>query len=117
VGFGDPLGMAASHALASGMGGMRAAGDLVARLQITRGMRLKPAKKYVAERLHVSEFELSDPIAMHEVRKDLGLGLVPVQDLAYPNEPSAMESKFHIARVLDIPVNCVRRFAELAGLG
>ncbi len=117
MGFGDPLGMACSHALASGMGGMRTAGDLVARLQMTRGMRLGPAKKYVAERLGVSELELSDPVAMHEVRKELGLGLVPVQDLTYPREPSAMESKFRIAEVLDIPVNCVTRFRQLAGLG
>jgi dimethylamine--corrinoid protein Co-methyltransferase len=117
VGFGDPLGMAASHALASGLGGMRTAGDLVARLQMTRGMRLGPAKKYVAERLGVSEFDLSDPVVMHEVRRDLGLGLVPVQDLTYPKEPGAMESKFRIADVLKVPVNCVERFRQLAGLG
>jgi dimethylamine--corrinoid protein Co-methyltransferase len=117
VGFGDPLGMAASHALASGMGGMRTAGDLVARLQMTRGMRLGPAKKYVAERLGVSEFDLSDPTAMQEVRRDLGFGRIPVQDLTYPKEPSAMESKFRIAEVLDIPINSVTRFRQLAGLG
>ena len=48
MGIGDPLGMAATHALASGMGGMRTAGDLVARMQITRGMRLPEAKAHVA---------------------------------------------------------------------
>ena len=117
MGFGDPLGMAASHALASGMGGMRTAGDLVARLQVTRGMRLGPAKKYVAERLGVSAFDLSDPTAMQDVRRDLGLGRIPVQDLTYPKEPSAMESKFRIAEVLDIPINSVTRFRQLAGLG
>ena len=117
MGFGDPLGMACSHALASGMGGMRTAGDLVARLQITRGMRLGPAKKYAAERLGVSEFDLSDPIVMHDVRKELGLGLIPVQDLAYPKEPAAMESKFRIAEVLELPINSVTRFRHLAGLG
>jgi dimethylamine--corrinoid protein Co-methyltransferase len=116
VGFGDPLGMACSHALASGMGGMRTAGDLVARLQMTRGMRLGPAKKYVAQRLGVSEFDLSDPIVMQEVRRDLGLGRIPVQDLTYPNEPAAMECKFRIAEVLEVPINCVERFRELAGV-
>lgn len=116
MGFGDPLGMVASHALASGMGGMRTAGDLVARMQMTRGMRLGPAKRYVAERLHVSEFDLSDPVAMQEVRRDLGLGRIAVQDLTYPKEPSAMECKFRIAEILDIPVNCVSRFKRLAGL-
>ncbi len=46
--MGDPLGMAISHAIASGMGGMRTAGDLVARMQMTRGMRIQEAKAYVA---------------------------------------------------------------------
>jgi len=44
VGVGDPLGMAIAHAIASGMGGMRAAGDLVARMQIARGMKIDEAK-------------------------------------------------------------------------
>ena len=39
MGVGDPLGMACSHALASGTGGMRTAGDLVGGRQMTRGMR------------------------------------------------------------------------------
>jgi dimethylamine---corrinoid protein Co-methyltransferase len=109
--------MACSHALASVMGGVRTAGDLVARLQMTRGMRLGPAKEYVAERLRVSQFELSDPVVMQEVRRDLGFGRIPVQDLAYPKEPAAMESKFRIAEVLEIPINSVERFKQRAALG
>jgi hypothetical protein len=31
------------------MGGLRTAGDLVARMQMTRGLRLPQAKKYVAD--------------------------------------------------------------------
>jgi len=108
--------MAATHALASGMGGMRTAGDLVARMQITRGMRLPQAKRYVAERLGCSVEDLSDPLVMHDIRRDLGLGLIPVQDLTYPDEPGAIEAKFRIAEVLGIPVNsvaCFRRHARL----
>jgi dimethylamine--corrinoid protein Co-methyltransferase len=116
VGVGDPLGMACTHALASGMGGMRAAGDLVARMQLTRGMRLKPAKDYVADKLGVSVIDLSDPIVMHDVRAELGLGRISVQELTYPSHPGAMEAKFRIAEVLDVPVNCVARFRERAGL-
>jgi dimethylamine--corrinoid protein Co-methyltransferase len=112
VGVGDPLGMACSHALASGMGGMRSAGDLVARMQMTRGMRLDQAKQHVAERLGVSTAELSDPLVMHDVRRALGLGLIPVQELTYPNEPGAMEAKFHIAEVLEVPINSVQKFNE-----
>jgi dimethylamine--corrinoid protein Co-methyltransferase len=115
VGVGDPLGMACSHALASGMGGMRAAGDLVARMQMTRGMRLEQAKTYVAGRLGVSVIDLADPLVMHEVRRELGLGMIPVQELTYPNDPGAIEAKFHIADVLDVPINSVRKFNEHIG--
>ncbi len=110
--MGDPLGMAITHAVASGMGGMRAAGDLVARMQIARGMRIDEAKKYVADRLKVSVRDLTDPIIMHEVRDDLGLGIL------HPNirSPKCMEAKFNIARLLDIEINCVNRFKQKAAL-
>jgi dimethylamine--corrinoid protein Co-methyltransferase len=108
VGVGDPFGMAVTHAIASGMGGMRTAGDLVARTQISRGMKLGEAKKYVADRLGVSVSDLTDPIIMREVREDLNLGLL------HPNAGShrCMEAKFNIARLLDIDINCVRGFVE-----
>jgi dimethylamine--corrinoid protein Co-methyltransferase len=104
--------MAITHAHASGMGGMRAAGDLVARVQMTRGMRIQKAKAYVAEKLGVAVAELTDPIIMTEVRTDLGLGLVT----PLPGVPKGIEAKFNIARVLDIDINCVKRFKERAGI-
>jgi dimethylamine--corrinoid protein Co-methyltransferase len=104
--------MACSHALASGMGGMRTAGDLVARMQMTRGMRLEQAKAHVAGRLGVSTADLSDPLIMHEVRREFGLGLIPVQELTYPSEPGAIEAKFHISEVFDVPINSVQKFTE-----
>ena len=52
------MGMAVTHAIASGMGGMRAAGDLVARMQISRGMKIDAAKAYVAEKLGVAVADL-----------------------------------------------------------
>jgi hypothetical protein len=103
--------MQCSHALASGMGGMRTAGDLVARMQMTRGMRLGPAKRHVADRLGLTPEELSDPVVMNEVRRDRGLGRIPVQDATYANEPDALEAKFAIADLLGVPINAVRRFA------
>ncbi len=114
--MGDPLGMACTHALASGMGGMRTAGDLVGRMQMTRGMCLKQAKSYVADKLGCAVTDLADPIAMHDVRRDLGLGRIPVQELTYPTHAGAMEAKFHIAEVLGVPINSVTRFQENAGL-
>jgi dimethylamine--corrinoid protein Co-methyltransferase len=94
------------------MGGMRAAGDLVARMQIARGMKIDQAKKYVAEKLKVAVADLTDPIIMQEVRDDLGLGIL------HPNirSPKCLEAKFNIARLLDIEINCVNRFKEKAAL-
>lgn len=110
MGVGDPLGMAITHAVASGMGGMRAAGDLVARMQIACGMKLQKAKAYVAKKLHVSISDLTDPIVMSEVREDLKLGVLHPRG----GSPKCMEAKFNIARVLDIDINCVRRFEKNA---
>ena len=110
--MGDPFAMAITHAHASGMGGLRGAGDLVARVQMARGMRIKEAKEYVAEKLKVSVGELTDPIIMNEVRTDLGIGVVT----PLPGVPKGMESKFNMARILDIDINCVKRFKERTSL-
>ena len=102
--------MALTHAHASGMGGMRTAGDLVARMQMTRGMKIKEAKEYVAGKLNVSVSELTDPVIMGEVRQDLNIGLMtPLPDCA-----KGIEAKFNIARVLDIEINCIKRFKDRA---
>jgi len=102
--------MAISHAIVSGMGGMRAAGDLVARMQMTRGMKIKEAKAYVADKLNVSVSDLTDPVLMSEIRQDLGIGtLHPV-----PNCPQGLEAKVNIAKVLDIDINCVKRLRGIA---
>jgi dimethylamine--corrinoid protein Co-methyltransferase len=112
VGVGDPFGMAITHAVASGMGGMRAAGDLVARMQIAGGMKIDQAKKYVADKLEISVADLTDPIIMNEVREDLKLGVLH----PHGGSPKCMEAKFNIARLLDIEINCVNRFKEKAAL-
>ncbi len=106
MGVGDPIAMAITHAHASGMGGMRAAGDLVARVQMARAMRIDDAKKYVADKLGIAVSELTDPIIMSEVRSEMGLGVIT----PLPGVAKGIEAKFNIAEVLDIPVNCVGRF-------
>jgi len=105
---GDPLGMALTHAHASGMGGMRAAGDLVARVQMVRGMRIREAKKYVADRLRIAVSELTDPVIMTEVREDLQIGAVT----PLPGCAKGIEAKFRMAEVLGIDINCVQRFKD-----
>jgi len=108
--------MESAHAQASGMGGMRAAGDLVARMQMTRRMRLKEAKLYVADKLGCGTRDLSDPVAMEEIRIEKGLGTLPFTSSVRPDDAGMMEAKFNIARTLDIPINCVERFKARAGL-
>jgi len=96
------------------MGGIRTAGDLVARMEMSHGMRLSDAKQYVADRIGCSTRDLSDPIVMHDIRRDLGLGRIPVQELTYPGEPGAMEAKFRIAELLGKPINSVEKFKRHA---
>ena len=106
--MGDPLGMAISHAIASGMGGMRTAGDLVARMQMTRGMRIDDAKKYVADKLSVSISDLTDPVVMTEVREDLDIGSIS----PLPGCNKGIEAKLRIAEILGIDINCIRRLID-----
>jgi len=98
------------------MGGMRAAGDLVARMQMTRRMRLKDAKQYVADKLGCTTRDLSDPVAMEQIRLEKGLGTLPFTSSVHPDDPGMIEAKFNIAELLDIPINCVERFKKRARL-
>ena len=95
------------------MGGLRTAGDLVARMQMTRRMRLPEAKAYVAEKLGVSPADLSDPVAMSDVRREQGLGTIPTEDTASPGDALAIEAKLNIRRVLDVPVRSAERLLDL----
>ena len=99
--------MIATHTLASGMGGLRTAGDLVARMQMT-GMRIAEAKKYVAEKLHVSILELSDEVVMNEVREDLNIGRV----VSHHGKARGIQAKINIGKLLDLELNSVQRFLE-----
>ncbi len=104
MGTGDPYGMSISHAIASGMGGIRTTGDLVARMQL-RGMRLPEAKQYEADKLHVSVFDLTDSTVMRRLREELDIGVIT----AVPGCAKGLEAKVRIADLLDIDINCVKR--------
>ena len=106
--MGDPAGMAIAHSTASGMGGMRTAGDLVARMQMSRSMKIKEAKEYVASKLKVSVSDLADPVVMSEVREDLDIGRVN----ALPRVAKGIDAKFRIAELLGIEINCVNKFKD-----
>ena len=108
--------MDVTHALAAGMGGIRTAGDLVARMQMTRGMRLTEAKRYVADRLGCTAGDLSDSYAMEQIRGEKGLGRILDHSNLHPGEPNAMMAKFRIAELLGIGISSVERFREMAGV-
>lgn len=106
--MGDPLGMHAAHAVVSGIGGMRTAGDLVARMQLNRAMRNDAAKKYVADKLGISVLDLADPVLMNEIREDMDLGRINEA----PGIAKGIDAKFRISRLLDLEINCVNMFKE-----
>ena len=94
------------------MGGIRSAGDLVLRMQLTKGMRLAEAKEYVAGKLGVNTVDLADCSVMKDIREALQIGYpMPAAGAA-----KGIEAKFHIAEILGININSVDRFKEKAGL-
>ena len=106
-------GMCNTLCLASGMGGVRTTGDLVARMQMSRNMKINEAKEYVANKLKVSVSDLADPTVMTVVREELGLGCVA----QFPGRLKGMEAKFNIAKLLDIEINSVEKFKQKSSLG
>jgi dimethylamine--corrinoid protein Co-methyltransferase len=100
--------MHAAHAVVSGIGGMRTAGDLVARMQLNRAMRNDAAKKYVADKLGISVLDLADPVLMNEIREDMDLGRINEA----PGIAKGIDAKFRISRLLDLEINCVKKFKE-----
>jgi len=105
--------MAVVHSHASGMGGVRTSGDLVARMQLSKNMRLNEAKKYVADRLNISVSELCDEVIMREIREDLDIGSV---FMGYGNASRGIEAKCNISRILDIKINCVEKYMAKTGM-
>ena len=94
------------------MGGIRSAGDLVLRMQLAKSMRLKNAKKYVADKLKVDVLELADCSVIRDIRQDLDIGYSMPPDKA----AKGIEAKFRIAEILGIRINSVECFKRKAGL-
>jgi len=109
---GDPFGLEITHEMAAGMGGMRTAGDLVARLQLSKAMKIDEAKKYVADKLGISTADLSDESVMAEVRESLNIGRLQPPDGA----ALGIQAKFRIAKLLGLKINSVELFLDRAGI-
>jgi dimethylamine---corrinoid protein Co-methyltransferase len=107
--------MPIAHTCAAGMGGMRAAGDLVARLQMAKGMRLAEAKRALADALGVSIRDLSDNQIMHEVRGELRLGRVIEAEVDSSRDPSPLEAKLNIETLLGLELSGLRGLRARVG--
>ena len=98
--------MAVPHYMASGMGGIRTAGDLVARMEYSRNMKIDEAKEYVAKKLGVSTLDIADEHIMRDLREELRLGTVT----AIPGVPRGIAAKMNIEKLLDIKINSCEKF-------
>ncbi|MBP1909600.1 uncharacterized protein YoaH (UPF0181 family) [Methanolobus bombayensis] len=100
------MGMPISHIMTSGMSGIRAAGDLVARMEFAKGMRIGEAKDYVAKKLDVTTADLSDEYVMRELREELGIGVIT----SVAGAPKGIAAKMNIEKLLDLKINSCEKF-------
>jgi hypothetical protein len=103
--------MALMHEMAAGLGGVRTAGDLVARM-VFRGMKLGKAKEYVAGKLGCAVEDLADEAKMKEIRESLDIGHI----IMTPHSSYGMQAKVKIAELLDIKIPSVEMFKAKMGI-
>jgi dimethylamine--corrinoid protein Co-methyltransferase len=101
-----------AHIFASGMGGIRTSGDLVAWMQLTKKMKIDAAKHYVAQKLGVGIADLVNEEVMRQLREDLGIGLIT----SVAGSPKGIRAKLKIAELLDVPINSVDLFKSQTGM-
>jgi dimethylamine--corrinoid protein Co-methyltransferase len=100
-----------AHIFASGMGGIRTSGDLVAWMQLIKKMKLTEAKKYVASKLEIELRDLTNEEVMRQLREDLGIGTTT----SVAGGPKGIRAKLRVAELLDIPINSVELFKSQIG--
>jgi len=100
------MGMAIAHIMASCMGGIRTAGDLVAWMQMTRKMKIHDAKAYVADKLGIDVIDLTNEEVMRDVRANLKIGTVT----SIAGSPKGILAKKKVAELLDINIRSVDLF-------
>jgi len=90
------------------MTGMRAAGDLVARMQFSKNMRIKEAKQYVAKKLNIEIRNQADENVMRELREELDIGSIT----SVPGAAKGIAAKMNIEKLLDIKINSCELFRK-----
>ena len=101
-----------AHIFASGMGGIRTSGDLVAWMQLIKKMKIAEAKQYVAQKLGVGIEDLVNEEVMRQLREDLGIGIIT----SVSGSPKGIRAKLKIAELLDVPINSVDLFRSQTGM-
>ena len=96
------------HFMTSGMGGIRSAGDLVARMEFGKNMRVKDAKQYVAKKLGLDVIEIADEFIMRDLREELGIGIVT----GVPGATRGIAAKMNIEDLLGVKINSCEKFRE-----
>ena len=104
--------MQIAHIFASGMGGIRTSGDLVAWMQLIKKMKIDAAKQYVAQKLGVGIADLVNEEVMRPLREDLGIGIIT----SVAGSPKGIRAKLEIAELLEIPINSVDLFKSQTGM-
>ena len=99
-----------AHIMASCMGGIRTAGDLVAWMQMTRKMKIHEAKAYVAENWESSHG--SDQRGGHA---RFGKSWASAWSPPWPAAPRASGPRCKIAELLDIHIPSVDLFKAQMG--
>jgi len=95
-----------AHIFASGMGGIRTTGDLVAWMQLIGKMKIAEAKQYVAQKLKVEISDLINEEVIRQLREDLGIGIIT----SVAGSPKGIRAKLKVAELLDIRINSVELF-------
>jgi len=95
------------------MGGLRTAGDLVARAQLNKKLKLADAKTYVTQKLGIDLETMTDECAMKELREKLDIGSA----MSSVGRAKGLAAKARIAALCDFKIDCVSRFQEKTKLG
>ena len=101
-----------AHIFASGMGGIRTTGDLVAWMQLIKKMKIAEAKQYVAQQLKVEISDLTNVEVIRQLREELGIGTIT----SVAGSPKGMRAKLKVAELLNVRINSVELFKSQTGL-
>ncbi len=101
--------MSIAHLVSSGMGGIRTSGDLVARMEFAKNMKIDKAKEAVSKKLGVDKYEMADETVMRELREELGIGLVT----GMPGAPFGVPAKMNIEGLLGLKINSCEHFRNM----